>query len=168
MYTPTGGVVRMALADRASVASVTASNGSITAIVMETSKIFYEFSFQAETLRFTENGSLENLSPLFEQRIAGTWQGWSVTDRNALMQLYTSSACGMVCIAELENTELVIFGINVDKPTVTDKYVVRMESSAFDSGAAFNDPIKNDLVLLARSSSAAGKFMTDWSDVPLS
>ena len=74
----------------------------------------------------------------------------------------------MVCIAELENTELVIFGINVDKPTVTDKYVVRMESSAFDSGAAFNDPIKNDLVLLARSSSAAGKFMTDWSDVPLS
>jgi len=163
-----GGVVRMALTDRANVASVTVTSGAVTAITMEAATLFYEFSFQAETLRFTENGSLENLSALFEQRIAGTWQGWSSTDRQRLMDLYNSSACGMVCICELENGQLVIFGINVDKPTVEDKYVVRMESSAFDSGAAFNDAIKNDLVLLARSSSAAAKFMTDWSDVPLS
>lgn len=157
----------MALANRADVDSVTVTAGAVTAITMVATKVFYEFSFQAETLRFTENGSLENLSPLFEQRIAGTWNGWSTADRTALMQLYASSACGMVCIAELENGQVIIFGINVDKPTVEDKYVVRMESSAFDSGAAFNDPIKNDLVLLARSSSAAAKFMTDWDDVPL-
>lgn len=158
----------MALTDRANVASVTVTAGAVTAITMEAATLFYEFSFTAETLRFTENGSLENLSALFEQRIAGDWQGWSSADRTRLMDLYNSSACGMVCIAELENGQLVILGINVDKPTVVDKYVVRMESSAFDSGATFNDPIKNSLVLLARSSSAAAKFMTDWDDVPLS
>lgn len=163
-----GGVVRMALADRADVASITVGTANeVTAITMVATKVFYQFSFQSETLKFTEDGSLPNGSPVFEQKISGTWQGWSQADRNALMDLYGSSACGMVCIAELENGELVIFGINVDKPTVDDKYVIRMESSAFDSGAKFDDQVKNDLVLAARSSSAASKFMTDWTDVPL-
>lgn len=166
-----GGVVRMALADRADIASVTVNaDKEITAITMVATKLFYQFSFQAETLKVTEDGSLENLSSLFVQKIQGTWQGWSLADRKSLVSLYNSSACGMVCIAELENGSLIIFGINPDYPTVEDKYVVRMETSKFDSGAAFNDPIKNDLVLAARSSSPITKFTTanGWDDVPLS
>lgn len=159
----------MALADRADVASVTvgATDNDITAITMESAKVFYTFSFQAETLRFTEEGALENLTSLFTQKIAGTWQGWSIADRKALLQLYNSSACGMVCIAELENGQVIIFGINPEKPTVEDKYIIRMESSNFDSGAAFSDQIKNDLVLAARSSSPATKFTPGWAGVPL-
>lgn len=163
-----GGVVRMALADRADVASITVdTDKSVTAITMETGKFFWEFSFQAETLKFTEDGSFPNLTALFEQKIQGTWNGWSQEDRTALVSLYNSSACGMVCIAELENGETIIFGINPDKPTVEDKYVVRMETSKFDSGAAFTDPIKNDLVLAARTSSPATSFVDGWAGVPL-
>lgn len=163
-----GGVVRMALADRANVDSITVgTDGDVTAITMASTTFFWPFSFQAETLKFTEDGSFPNLTALFEQKIAGTWQGWSLDDRKALIELYASSACGMVCIAELENGETIIFGINPEKPTVEDKYVVRMETSKFDSGALFNDPIKNDLVLAARSSSPATKFTPGWAGVPL-
>lgn len=164
-----GGVVRMALASREDVASITVggTDNDVTAIAMDSGKLFYTFSFQAETLRFTEEGTLENLTSLFVQKIAGTWQGWSQADRKALLQLYNASACGMVCIAELENLQTVIFGINPEKPTVEDKYIVRMESSNFNSGATFSDQMKNDLVLTARSSSPATKFTPGWAGVPL-
>ena len=94
-----GGVVRMALADRADVASITVdTDKSVTAITMESGKLFYAFSFQAETLKFTEDGSFPNLTALFEQKIQGTWNGCSQEDRTALVSLYNSSASGMVCI----------------------------------------------------------------------
>lgn len=158
----------MALADRANIASVTVGSANeITAITMVATKLFYQYSFEPETLKFTEESSLSNGSSVFDQKILGTWAGWSQADRNALMELYGSSACGMVCIAELENGETVIFGINPDKPTVDDKYIVKMESSSFDSGAKFDDQIKNDLVLAARSSAAATSFDPGWAGVPL-
>lgn len=162
------GVVRMAAADRASVASVTiGTNNEVTAITMASSALFYQYSFQSETLKVTEDGQLSNLSPVFDQKILGTWQGWSLADRNALMELYEASACGLVVIAELENGECVLIGINPDFPTVKDKYVVRMESSKYDSGAKLDDANKNDLALAARSSSAMTSFDPGWAGVPL-
>jgi hypothetical protein len=162
------GVVRMAAADRADVASVTVgTDNEITAITMVSTKVFWVFDFTAETLFVTEDGSLQNLSSVFDQKIAGSWQGWSLADRNALNELYSSSACGLVVIAELENGETVIFGINPDYPDVTNKYVVRMESSKYNSGAALSDAHKNDLVLAARSSSPMTKFEPGWAGVPL-
>lgn len=163
------GVVRLALTDRANVASVTVgTDNEITAITMVASKIFYLFSFQSETLTFTEDGQISNLSPVFDQKFLGTWQGWSLADRNALMELYDSSACGLVGIAELENGETVIVGINPNFPTVDDKYVLRMESSKYNSGAKLDDAHKNDLVLAARSSVAVTSFDPGWAGVPLS
>lgn len=169
-----GGVVRLAAADRQNVASVTVSSTpgatfkAITAIVMETDELFFQYDFQPETLDFDEAGTYENNTSLFDQVFSGSWTGWSQTDRNALLELYDSSACGLVVIAELENTKTILVGINPDKPTVENKYFVQMRTSKHNTGKTLQDPNKNDLVMGARSNRNATEFTPGWAGVPLS
>jgi len=165
----TGGVARAWAVDRADVASVTvgSTDKDITAITMVTDKVFFEFQFLEETLEFTEDGAITNDSSVFTQKVLGTWRSWSQTDRKRLVELYASSRCGLVWILELESGDCVLIGINAAKPTVTNKYTVKMESSAFKSGKKFDDATGNDIVLTARSSSPATKFTPGAAGVPL-
>lgn len=168
------GVTRIALADRLNIASVTVSAtpgatlNAITAIVMETDEVFLEYAFEPETLDFDEAGTFENNTALFDQVFSGSWNGWSQTDRNSLMELYASSPCGMVAIAELEDGTTILVGINPDKPTVENKYTLKMRTSKHNTGRLLQDPHKNDLVLGARSNVAATEFTPGWAGVPLS
>lgn len=163
------GVTRAWATDRLSVASVTvgSTDKDFTAITMASSKVFYEFQFLEETLEFTEDGALSNDSSVFTQKVLGTWRSWSQTDRNRLLDLYKSSPCGMVWILELETGDCILLGINAEKPTVTAKYTVKMESSAHKTGKKFDDAHGNDLVLVARSSTPASKFTPGAAGVPL-
>jgi hypothetical protein len=164
-----GGVARLWLADRASVASVTVggTDGDFTAITMAATKVFYEFQFLEESLEFTEDGAITNDSSVFTQKLLGTWRSWSQTDRKRLVDLYTASRCGLVGIAELESGDCVLIGINASKPTVTNKYTLKMETSAFKSGKKFDDATGNDIVLVARSGSPVSKFTPGAAGVPL-
>lgn len=163
-----GGVTRIAFANRQEVTAVTVgTDKGITAITMASTKVFYPVSFYQETLKYTEEGAFANNSTVFSQRFEGNWMGWSQTDRKMLMDLYEQSPCGMVAIAEMENGETILVGINPDRPTVTDKYYLMMEGNNFDSGAKLEDAMQNILKLIARSSVAATKFTPGWAGVPL-
>lgn len=162
-----GGVVRMALANRSDIASVTVVSGEITAITMDATKVFYLFTFLRETLSFTEAASLENNSALYEGTIAGTWTGWSTTDRTRLIELANASRCGMVAAIELEEGDTVICGINIDKPTEESKYTVVLNSAEFTSGVAFSDAAQRTIELGYRSSAPAARLTTGWTGVPL-
>lgn len=164
-----GGVVRFAVGNRLDVDAVTigSANKDFTAITMDTDKVFYVFDCKEETVEFTEDGELTNDSGVFTSRITGTWTGWSQSDRSRLVELYSTSRCGLVVIAELENGSVILIGINPEKPTVTNKYVVKMEKSTYKSGKALTDANSNEISLICRSTSPASVFTPGWSGVPL-
>lgn len=163
------GVVRFAVGNRQEVDSVTVGtpNKDFTAITMATDKIFYEFDCKEETVEFTEDGELTNDSGVFTGRITGTWTGWSQSDRSRLIELYATSRCGLVVIAELENGVTIMMGINAEKPTVKNKYTVKMEKSAYKSGKALSDANGNEISMICRSTSPVSAFTPGWAGVPL-
>lgn len=160
-----GGVVRLALANRLDVASVTVVSGEVTAITMVSTKLFYNFQFLKETLNFTENVTIENNSTLVEGSITGVWTGWSTPDRLRLAEIAQASRCGMVAVFELEEGDTLIAGINIEKPTATEKYFVELTSAEFNSGTLFSDAAQRTLTLGYRSSSQAARFTLGWAGV---
>lgn len=163
-----GGVRRVAIANRQDVASVTVSSGTITAITMVATKLFYLFENESETVEFIEEGTYTNKSKVFEQMLDASWINWTTADRTSLLQLYEASACGLVVIHEEEDGECWLWGINPSAPTVEDKYYVKMEKSSRKTGKKFDDPSQTDYQLKARTTEPAAKFTPGWAGVPLS
>ena len=164
-----GGVVRIAFANRPDVTdiTVTAVTDVITAITMASTKIFYAYAHLKETLRWTEKGTLTNNTELYEGEIRGFWTGFSPADRTAIRNMFKASRCGMVAIFELESGGTVLAGINVDKKTATEKYFVELAEETIDSGAAISDPNQREVIFRYRSSAPAAPFSPGWAGVPL-
>ncbi|MGL4640993.1 MAG: hypothetical protein ACRCVX_14860 [Shewanella sp.] len=162
------GVTRIAFANRQEVTTTTVGvDKAFSAITMASGKVFYPISFFQETLKFNESIAFANNSRLVTSRFEGSWMGWTQADRKMLVDLYDQSPCGLVAIAELENGQVILVGINPEKPTVPDKYYLAMEGSEFESGAKLDDVMQNILKLVARSSEPATKFTPGWAGVPL-
>lgn len=161
-----GGVVRLALANRQDVATITVTSGEVTAITMAATKVFYNFQFLKETLVFNETVTLENNSVLVEGTISGTWTGWSTADRARLAEIAQASRCGLVAIFELEEGDVLLAGINIDKPTAIEKYFLELNTATFNSGTLFSDAAQRTIELGYRSSSQAAKFTPNWAGVP--
>jgi hypothetical protein len=161
-----GGIVRLALANRLEIASVTVVSETITAFTMASTKYFHNFVFQRETLVWNETVTLENNSILVEGTISGVWTGWSNTDRTRLKEIAQASRCGMVAVFELEEGDIIVAGINVEKPTATEKYFLELNTATFNSGTLFSDAAQRTIELGYRSSAQACKFDAAWSTVP--
>ena len=164
----TGGVRRVALADRADIASVTVDpvSKAITAITMVATKRFWQFDYTEEGVKFTENGSRANNSQLVEQMLDARYLGHTQTDRNHLEALNDSSNCGMVCIHEEETGEVFLWGLNPKSPTVTNKYTVKFEKSERTTNEKFDEANQGTVTLKSRTTAYATKFTPGWSGVP--
>jgi len=161
-----GGVVRLALANRLDIASITVTSGEVTAISMVATKVFYSFVFLKETLVFNETVTVENNSTLVEGTLTGVWTGWSTADRQRIKELADASRCGLVGIFELEEGDVLLAGINIDKPTATEKYYLELNTATFNSGTTFSDAAQRTVELGYRSSAQAAKFTPNWAGVP--
>lgn len=163
-----GGVRRLAVISRADVTSITVdTDGQVTAIVPAVGKVFKVFESEAETVEFTEKGTFENKSKLFEQSITADWMGWGNADRLSLVALYNESPCGLVVIHEEESGLAFIWGINPNAPTVDEKFYAKVQESNRTTGKAFNDPSKTTYTLMARTTTPAAVFTPGWAGVPL-
>jgi hypothetical protein len=164
----TGGVTRVAIIDRSDVDSITIdpTTKAVTAITLVSGKKFYQFDYTEEGVKFVENSSRANNSQLVDQMLDTRYLGHTQADRNHIEQLHGSSNCGMVVIHEEETGITWIWGINPKKPTVKNKYAVKLEKSDRTTNEKLEDANQGSVSLKARTTALSTQFTPGWSGVP--
>jgi hypothetical protein len=146
-----GGSNLLYIADRADITSVAYdTDGSVNAITMVATKVFFKFAFAPNTSGFTETTANENGATQVTQEYVFSLRGRSQAYRNAVEEL-TNCNCGMTVIHG-ENTGLLWFwGFDETEEAF-------LTANVGTSGVAKTDPNQETITLTAIASKKALEF----------
>lgn len=163
-----GGVDRMFITERENVTGVTTNaDGEVTAIMLASGKVFYEFVNEDETVEFKEDLKIENKAKVVEQSLDVTWACNNTADRKLIEEMAANQCEGFVIIhVEEAGDTAFIWGLNPTKPA-SKKGSVRLESATRTTGKAYGDANQKTFLLKARARAMAVKFTPGAAGVPL-
>ena len=146
-----GGVQRIALANAADVATISATAGVVDTITMGTSKVFYEYQAEQDTAEWRENGEQVNGSLKYTEEIEMFFRKQNATTVAAMKEI-GENLCGMVAAVLTTNGETFIVGwsenLGLERP-------LKLASDASTSGKELTDLSGSTITLSCMSDSKA-------------
>lgn len=149
-----GGIKDIHITTKDDVASFTGTNGTYTAVVMETGKIFVKYEFEQDVAEWRESGEGVKGAKQYTHEVEFVLPALTQLQRDAIQDL-ADQACGLIIIVTLSTGIKFVVGSSdkflLDRPA----YFL---SDATTSGQALLDPDQSTVVLQSIDATKASIF----------
>lgn len=164
-----GGVDRIAIANKADIASITVdANGNVTAVVMQSGKLFFEFVAESDTAIFTEEvKTVKGCAVSSTPKLVFDSNCFSGDTKKTIKEIADASCCGLVFIHKEATGLSYIWGLDTTD-IANSRIKGYLETSSRTTGGTFEDINKAALTFTAKQRLQAAIFTGGFAAIPLS